>query len=412
MNSQFHNYGNHNPDQKQPHEIEDDFFDVIIIGAGPAGTANAIILSERGFKVLLIEKDSFPRDKICGDSLLPDTHQLLRELGVFQQIVDQSFPVDGLRIFSVNGSENHIHGRIKTIIRSNFDTLMANHAVKTGAVLCQGLVEKIQLSNTDSAVVQLRGSTRQFHSRIVVIATGAQIGLLRTTNLYSEPSTGAVAMRSYFRSSLDINSGIISYDRSIRPGFAWIFPLGNGLFNVGCGIISAGSMHAGSRLREAFKRFLSSFPLAVNLMKLGEQVSPLQGFPLRCGLCDLGHITDRNILAVGEAIGTTYPYTGEGIGPAIKSGMIAGEVIAGALASGDFRQLENYPVRLRAELMPVYRGYEKAQRWLSNTWLNNIVSWRIRNSKHFRSECEGIIAGSSDPTVVYSGREMFLSFFR
>jgi flavin-dependent dehydrogenase len=133
-------------------------------------------------------------------------------------------------------------------------------------------------------------------------------------------------------------------------------------------------------------------------------VSPLRGARLRCGLEGSSARGPGNIVAVGEQIATTYPFTGEGIGKAMESGEMAAQHVARALATGDSRHLDEYARRIDEELRPRFRGYALAQRWLARPWLNDLVARRIRKAGYLREAVRGIVAETVDPADVFSWR--------
>jgi flavin-dependent dehydrogenase len=133
---------------------------------------------------------------------------------------------------------------------------------------------------------------------------------------------------------------------------------------------------------------------------------------IRCGLKGSSFLADRNVLAVGEAVGTTFPFTGEGIGKAMESGEIAAHVVHKALKTGDLESLNEYPRLLEEQLRPRYLGYEVASKWLSKAWLNDLVALRVSKSRFLHSAVTGILSEESDPRKVFSLQCILRSFWR
>src|SRR4030095_16327573 len=154
--------------------------------------------------------------------------------------------------------------------------------------------------------------------------------------LVTQHNRSAIALRCYVRSLVPLDRLVVSYDRSITPGYAWIFPLADGEFNIGCGISYRNKAGSGVNLREAFKSFITSFSLAADIMRHAEAISQIRGAMLRCGLSGTSPHGPGNVLVLGESIGATFPFTGEGIGKAMETGEIAAEVGHNALTSGNF----------------------------------------------------------------------------
>jgi flavin-dependent dehydrogenase len=113
---------------------------------------------------------------------------------------------------------------------------------------------------------------------------------------------------------------------------------------------------------------------------------------------------------LGESIGATFPFTGEGIGKAMETGEIAAEVAHNALSSGDLSRLSEFPRRIERELQPKFLGYRIAENWFSKPWLNDFVARRIRSSRILQELVAGIINETVDPREVFSLRGILRSF--
>ena len=117
-------------------------------------------------------------------------------------------------------------------------------------------------------------------------------------------------------------------------------------------------------------------------------------------------------MVIGEAIGATFPFTGEGIGKAMETGELAAEVASRALGEADFDHLKEFPQRLERELKPKFLGYQLAQDWLSRPWLNDLVARRIRKSRFLQELVQGIVNETVDPREVFSVRGLVRSFVK
>jgi flavin-dependent dehydrogenase len=219
----------------------------------------------------------------------------------------------------------------------------------------------------------------------------------------------AHALRCYVRSRHPLDRLVISYDRSILPGYAWIFPLPGGEFNVGCGV----PYHEGRslNLRRIFERFVREFPPAVELMREAEGVSPLRGAMLRCDLEGVRPRAAGRVLFAGETIGSTFSLTGEGIGKAMETGELAAELTHESLRTGRLEPLAAFETRLRRDVAPRFRAYRIAERWLSTPRLVDLFAQRIRASSFLRAGVAGIVDESVDPRTVFSLGGLARSFF-
>jgi len=242
-----------------------------------------------------------------------------------------------------------------------------------------------------------------------VVATCSDAALPRRSGVLRDTTPSAIALRCYVRSAAALDRLIISYDRSILPGYAWIFPLGEREFNVGCGVFRNG-VKAPMNLRHTFERFVTGFPEARAVMGAGVQLTPLKGAPLRCGLTASEPARLPRTLAIGEAIAATYPFTGEGIGKAMETGELAAEVLGEAIRTGEPGVLESFPLRLQARVGARYFTYRLAERWLARPWLNDLIARRTRRSAFLRRAVTGLLNETVDPRIVFSVRGLARSF--
>lgn len=385
-------------------------WDVAIVGGGPAGSTAAIHLAGEGHKVLLLDKDSFPRDKVCGDGLIADAVRCLRRAGLYDEVRARGFSSQVGTVYSPSRIRFDVPGEFLTLKRSQLDALMARRAISAGAAFCQCRVTDVEVQHDGTLLLSVDGRAGQLKARIVFLATGANVSMPSKLGLVSRESPSAVALRCYIRSRVTLDRLVISYDRSIAPGYAWIFPVGDGEFNVGCGVAYRDKKTARVNLRDAFQLFVTNFPLAAEIVRHAESISPIRGAMLRCGLTGTQPCGPGNTLVLGESIGATFPFTGEGIGKAMETGEIAAEVAHEALATGDLALLREFPNRIEQELRPKFLGYRIAESWFSRPWLTDFVARRISRSRFLQELVAGIVNETVDPREVFSLRGMLRSF--
>jgi flavin-dependent dehydrogenase len=199
---------------------------------------------------------------------------------------------------------------------------------------------------------------------------------------------------------------VVIYDRRLLPGYGWMFPLGQGIFNVGCGIYLDGR-----KKMDRFGQNLTSFhkhvqPLARHL-QMAEQIEPIRAAPMRTGFQGARSCAP-GLLVLGEALGLTFPFIGEGVSSALESGRVAASVALEALEKNDFtsRILGNYERDLRKKLSGRHQGYLAAQRLFHfKSFANLLITKAARNSA-VRGVARQILLGQRNPEDVFSLRGM------
>jgi len=382
--------------------LPDGGWDAVVVGGGPSGSTAALHLATAGHRVLLLERHAYPRDKACGDLLIPDALGALRRAGLFDVVAAEAHPAREAVISSPARIEWSIPGEYLVLQRRRFDMLLAEGAAGRGSVVAHGRVERVVPRSDGDVEVHVRDRAHPFVGRAVVMATGADVSLIDQLGMVERVAPTAVAVRAYVRSPVEIEPLIISFDREIVPGYAWIFPLPDSEYNVGVGTLHDPAAPARHDLRALFDTFCRAVPDARRLMASAEHTTPLRGARLRCGLDGARARGPGNVVAVGEQIGTTYPFTGEGIGKAMETGEMAAEHVALALDADDPALLDGYAERLEKELRPRYHGYLVAQRWLGRPWLNDLISRRMRRGGWMAEAARGIVSETVDPAEVFS----------
>ena len=384
-------------------------WDVVVVGAGPAGATAATHVARAGHRVLLIDKHAFPRDKVCGDGLIADTLGALDRLGALPAVLRDARHVTATSVYSAGRHRIDLAGQFLTLKRQRLDALIVEQARTAGVALTRGLAAALTPRNNGIDVTFRSGDV--VRAAYTLIATGADDTLLRRATASQPALPSALALRCYVRSSARIDRLVISYDRAIVPGYAWIFPLRDDEYNVGCGVFFRDGRRGNVNLRSMFDTFVQSFPEARNLMEHSTAVTPLKGAPLRCGLgVDVPPDIPR-VLAIGETIGTTYPFTGEGIGKAMEAGELAARTVTEALQAGDPQRLLGFTSLVQRVLAPKYRAYRTAERWLARPWVTDLLARRARHSEFLRAALSGILNESIDPRTVFSVSGIARSLF-
>jgi geranylgeranyl reductase family protein len=379
-------------------------WDVTVIGAGPAGCVAAAHLAAVGYRTLLLDRKSFPREKVCGDGLIPDALRALSRIGLEEEVRQRGHEISRVSFFSASRIEVDVPGDFVTLRRRELDTMLAREAVSRGTTFCEGEVGALEEAADGSVRCRIAGDDRVVRSRVALVATGVSTRLLRGSGVVAEEDPNAIALRCYVRSPVRLDRLMISFDRSVTPGYAWIFPLGKGEYNVGCGVFSRRTNARSVNLRTLFEQFCGEFPAMRDLMQGATEQTPLKGAPLRCGLTGVAPKVPGRVLPIGETIGATYPFSGEGIGKAMETGEIAAQTVDEAFRTGRFDVMENFGARVEADLGRMYRGYRVAEDWMSKTWLLDIIARRARRSRFMRKAIAGVLNETIDPSPIFSLR--------
>jgi len=384
-------------------------WDVAVVGAGPAGATAAAHLARDGHRVLLLDRQGFPREKVCGDGLIADTIAALGRLGALDAVRQRAFRATVTSIYSPSRIRVDLPGESLTIKRLELDALLVRRALEDGATVAHGRVVDVRPTQELVNVI-VAGAARPIPARFVVLATGADLRLSSRLRSAPEDAPSGIALRCYVRSPERLDRLVISYDRAIVPGYAWIFPLRDGEFNIGCGVFFGQQDQGSYNLRSIFDRFMGTFPEAQAILARASERTSLKGARLRCGLRHAGYAAGPRVLTIGESLGATFPFTGEGIGKAMETGELAADTLRHALHRDDSQAIASFGERLTQALSTRYIGYRAAERWLSRPWLNDLIARRVQRSRFLQEAAAGVLNETIDPRIIFSMRGLARSF--
>src|SRR3954447_26922123 len=344
------------------HERTSDRYDVLVIGAGPCGAAAAYWLAERGRRVLVVEKKRFPREKTCGDGLTPRAVKQLVDMGLEADLSGHQ-RMDGLRSIA-HGVTLELawpdhpdfppYGYV--VRRRELDEMVANRSVEAGATFwpaTEAIEPLVEDGVVRGAVVRRKesGATEVVRARFVLVCDGANSRFGRALGTARDRTYPlGMAVRGYFRSPLHDEPWIESHldirDRygKALPGYAWIFPVGDGTVNVGVGLLSTFSGWKDINTSHLMDAFCETAPKRWGISRETSCGAPTGG-KLPTG-CSVKPSVGPTWLTAGDALGSVNPFNGEGISLAYETGRIASDVLDQALRTGDGLALQRYPERL------------------------------------------------------------------
>ncbi len=345
--------------------------DVIVVGAGPAGSTTAFYLAQAGLDVLLLEKSAFPREKVCGDGLTPRAVKALAAMGVDISEKSGWLRNKGLRVIGAGKrmeldwpelSSYPGYGLVRT--RADLDQTLARRAQQAGARLLENTTVTGPL--IDERTGRITGvktsiSERQYVARTVIAADGNSSRLSVAMGLRKRDDRPlGVAVRTYYKTPRHDDDYLESWldlwdgDR-LLPGYGWIFGMGDGTSNVGLGLLNTSQAFGNTDYREMLRSWLRGMPEEWGFTE-ENRTEPIRGAALPMGFNRTPHY-HRGLLLVGDSGGMVNPFNGEGIAYAMESGEIAARTVVQAFARARATETEmvlrGYPHALRQ----AYGGY-------------------------------------------------------
>jgi geranylgeranyl reductase family protein len=388
--------------------------DVLVVGAGPAGSAAARVLAAGGARVLLTDRHDFPRDKVCGDALIPDSLQALTTLGLRERVDRLSHVSRAIRIYAPDGGFVTLRGESVALPRATLDEILRTGAIEAGASFVP-YVKAITAVETGGVVRGAQfedvrnGTRREIRARSTILATGAAGDALKRFGVSHELNASAMAARLYVKVPPDVARAhdflAISYSAAICPGYGWVFPGPDGVFNVGIGYLSNARLRPAQRnLRVLLSDFVRSFPPAAEILSASQVLTPLKGAPLRTGLRG-SRLSRPGLFVAGEAAGLTYSFTGEGIGKALQSGIAAARTILEGCRSVDEpsrHAARTYAARIQADFGARFAAYRRLERLLSYPWIVNLLVRRANAGDYVRGQLEALFNETGPPDGLIS----------
>ncbi|MFC1619696.1 NAD(P)/FAD-dependent oxidoreductase [Candidatus Neomarinimicrobiota bacterium] len=383
-------------------------YDLIIVGGGPAGAIAALYAERAGLRTLLVDKATFPRDKICGDGLSGKSVTVLQDLNLLEQVRQLPGALVHRVVFTSPAHDELVIDLRESNLRQIFfgfvirrqilDQFMLEQAKRVLDTCIEGFQVK-DLIWQDGYVKGIRGAKKgeedtEYYGRIVLGADGYNSIVARKSGLYQhDPQHWVVALRQYYR-NVDCHSDQIElhFTDEVTPGYFWIFPLEDGRANVGIGMLHSSIKRREVDLREALRAAIES-PTFRNHFSHAEPLEEPVGWNLPVG-SKHRQMTGNGFMLVGDAAGLIDPFTGEGIGNAFYSAKFAIQAARKAVdmndVSGKFFR-DNYDLPLWKEIGGELRVSTQLQKIGGYRALLNFVIRKAARNKEIANLIGGML---------------------
>jgi geranylgeranyl reductase family protein len=379
--------------------------DICILGAGPAGSGAALQLAKKGIKCALIDKAQFPREKICGDGLSGRSLVSLRVIDpeILSEIEQMPGACKswGVKFVAPNNSSVSLDFKDPksenppgyVIRRKEFDNLLVKRVKQSETI---DLYEGTEIDSIE----RTRGVTRLvskqkdciFTCKLLLLATGDNSGRFLQTLDENRPAGNfkpGLGIRTYFSDIRGMEEGNkieIHFYKQLLPWYLWIFPLGEGMANVGMGMLHDSATRNEESMKKIFLDTLATEPELKERFKNASAIEDIKAARLFY-FNSKKSLTGDGYMLLGDAAELVDPFTGEGIGNALMSGILAAEVASECLLKGDFSHSATMPYeesvynKLLRELEMGLRLQNRAH----NKQLINLVISRARKSRAVRN---------------------------
>ena len=358
-------------------------YDVAIVGAGPAGTACALALRHSGLRVALLDKAQFPRDKVCGDAIPGHALKALRQLDpAFAAGLWQLQPLDAVRqsrLVAPNGDSLWMRWKLPSFNspRATFDAALLElvRANSSTEILETTSLKTVRIAADGVRLTTAEGS--EIACRLVIGCDGANSVVRR--QLLPAPLDRAhhcAGVRAYFEGIKGAEPGLTEYffTKDYLQGYLWIFPVGQGRYNVGLGMLSETVARHKVDLKQVLPELLAKHPALAGRFAEARQHGSIQGFGLPLGGGRTVPMSGARFLLCGDAASLIDPIQGHGIDTAMQSGILAAAQAVACFEQHNFSAafLREYDARVARTISRKLAKSYRLMRFLSNKpWLVN-----------------------------------------
>ena len=378
--------------------------EVCIIGAGPGGCATAIQLAKLGIKNVLVDKAIFPRDKICGDALSGKVMNLFNKI---DPAIATAFEKEktqigswGVKFVAPNGKALRVPFRQNfnkeqsppgfIAKRFDFDNFLVEQTQRFPEIqLLQDTDITEHIKTPEGWIVKNKDASTEIHAKLLIVCNGAHSNFAKEIGgIKMEPEHYCAGIRGYYTGVTDLdpdNFIELHFIKDFLPGYFWIFPLANGLANVGVGVASDTVSRKKMNLKKEMLDIIEQHPEFKERFKNAQLVDTIKGYGLPLG-SKRRKISGDGFILVGDAASLIDPFTGEGICNAVVSGMLAAKYAAQCIAEQKFDGtfMQGYDDLIYKKMWSELNLSRRMQQLLDYPFLFNMVVNKANRSKLLR----------------------------
>jgi geranylgeranyl reductase family protein len=408
--------------------------DIVIAGAGPAGSTASLFLSQQKIPHFILDKSFFPRDKICGDAISGKASDVLfkldssihEELG---RLADKFLPCNGILFSAPNGKMLEVPfsndlsklkypaGYISK--RFHFDDFLFKKIDRNFASVLEGAEIKYVARNNGTIELNYshQGENKTLKCKLLISAEGDRSLAARALGGYEKKLDHySAAVRAYYKNVKGMHTQNfieLHFLKGILPGYFWIFPLPNGDANVGVGIPSNVVSKKKINLKNEMQKIISEHPVFRERFRNAELVGEIKGWGLPLG-SQQRKISGDNFLLTGDAASLIDPFTGEGIGNAMLSGMKAAEQAQRCMEANNFSKefLKHYDEEVFRNCGDELKLSTRLQKLSRYSWLINLFFNKANRNKELRQRLPELLYNPDSRKSLSNMRIYFKLLFR
>ncbi len=316
---------------------------VLVVGAGPAGSAAAFYLAQAGIDVLLVDKEQWPRDKVCGDGQMFHSWYIYEEMGIMEEAREAGTMLYGMkssdvdeRLVSFRSDKEYAMGTRRYVI----DDIIRRAAVREGARFIENFDVRdliIRHGKVIGVKAFYKGQMIEEYADLVILANGSHSMEARKLGVFNEdPETLWMGARGYYenvRGLEDLIEFHYPFPDLYPAGYMWVFPEGDDIANVGVFITAEALRKSGMKIEDYFTRWRDETKLGNERLGDARLIGDIKGWRLP-SCWKTGQMYSKGCVMIGDAASSIEPFMGEGFFTALSSGRAIGKFLGKQLKEG------------------------------------------------------------------------------